>query len=315
MESLNTSRIELHDDETRVCFTNYRSLVERDDNPFWVRVGTRHENETVNQIAPNLVATADYKAGTLSVAYAGVVGEETLVPSIENLYTVTVDVRTREPTEAELQPYEESFHDGPSEVYEISLPPLEHFLNPSKYKAFTIPFRTEQLAVEHARHLQKQIETRKWRYIKSTRPGNPTNLEPEYDPTYGLNEAENAKGYNEGAYNSTREHWQELFGFRYASYLDARFYATGTTERRLSATERVILDLVDWSENESYCEFCGRIDDAHMFLNLTDRSDASHRVCVSCGHFSREFSEEDLRTAVDNHETVTEEDIPNIPAA
>lgn len=305
-DSPSTTRIELTEDETTVVFTDYQSL-HRDlrDEGLFERLGKRMEDisDKERAILTSLYTTIDYRKNTIRVASAQQYSDTTpaILPTAANLAFCEAKITEREPTQAEKEPYEDAFMDCPSPVYEFTLPPLQEFYTPLESDAFTTELQNSKELKTVAEKLQRKLETAKWLKIKTSYTGAKTNLDPEWNPNVDSVNADETKGGAKQKYFTAREIWKDIIGVNYQEWFAARLFVLGRTERKLEGREIVALELVEDSEDESYCQYCGCIDDTDELLTIDDKLDRTRRVCVNCAEAWSDFSDDVVAKAKDEN--------------
>jgi hypothetical protein len=86
------------------------------------------------------------------------------------------------------------------------------------------------------------------------------------------------------------EIWEDIFDLSYTEWFSARLYVLNRTERKLSGKNIVSLELIE--TEESFCEYCGKIDNKYKFSNIKNKIDKKRRVCEQCGETYNEFRDE-----------------------
>jgi len=300
MSSSSTTRIEIFENRTELYFTDYRSLHRSDrDESMFVRLGTRKEKITdeQKQILTSLYTTINYSDNTVKVASAIPKQNDSILPEPHNLAYFETKISEREPTDIEQEVYEDSFMDCPTPVYNITLPPLEDFNNPLKNAKFTLPLRNEAELETVAKKLQQNVEYGKWLYQKVWRAGRKTNLLPEWNPKTDAVNSDEVKGSAKQKYYTSKEIWKDILGTNYSEWYAARLFVIGQTEHKLRPDEIVALEILEQSENETYCQFCGCIDTKTEFLTIENKLEKEKRVCEMCAEHRSEFADEAILQA------------------
>lgn len=297
------NRIELDDDGVRCVFTDaklfYQSIR---DVGFFEMISRRDKfSDEERELIKSLYGSLDLTSGTIRVATARDFSENaSILPDCENLAYVESEITEREPTEEELEPYEGSFMDGPETVNEFYLPPLECFEKPLECDDFALSINSGEQSVEElAEQLQCQVEHAKWLYVKTGFTGTKTNLPPNWNPESDSIESKKVKGLAKGRYFKAKEGWKDVFGLQYSAWFDARLNVLGRRERKLKSHEIVALELVDDSKDESFCQYCGKIDDENELFNVPDRMENEHRVCKRCAETYTEFTQDAIAKSMD----------------
>lgn len=304
-DSPSTTRIEVTDDATKVVFTDHQGL-HRDlrDPGLFERIGTHKDelDDNDQSLIASLYATVDYREHTVRVASARQYETDTehdILPTAANLAYCEAEISERDPTDAEQAPYEDAFTDCPSPVYEFTLPPLDHFRNPLDHDGFTTSLENPTELEELAETFQRKIEHAKWLKIKTSYTGARNNLDPEWNPDVDSVDAGETKGGAKQKYYTARELWEDAFDVSYQEWFSARLYVLGRTERKLDGREIVALEIVEDSENESYCQYCGCIDTAENLFTIENKIERERRVCENCAEAWSEFPDDAVAQAKD----------------
>lgn len=301
-DSPSTTRIELHEDSMKVVFTDHQSL-HRDmrDQGLFERLGKRKDDasDPEQKLLTSLYASMNYRGHTVRVATARRFDgdEPQILPDSQNLSYCEAEITEREPTPAEKEPYEDAFMDCPSPVYEFELPPLRKFKNPHVHDEFTTAIRNPKELETIAEKLQRKVEHGKWLHQKTSYTGSKTNLLPEWNPNSESMNGDKVKGGAKQKYYTATELWDDIIGVSYREWFAARLYVLGRTERKLDTHGIVALELVEESEGESYCQYCGNIDNKSAFLHIPDKRERERRVCENCADAWSDFSDEEVLAA------------------
>jgi len=295
--TLSTTRIELNKENTKIVFTDYQTLY-RDlrDSGLFERVGKRMDNISNEQkkILSSLYTTIRFqgkKVIRVSTAY-DFSNTNSILPNYKNLYYYETKISEREPTQEEKSLYEDSFSNCPTPIYEFTIPPLEYFKNPEKHDEFKTTINNPEDMNTISEKIQRKIEYSKWLKIKTSYIGAKSNLEPEWNPNIDSHDSDVIKLKAEEKYFTLLGLWEDMFNLHYQEWLSARLYVLNRNPKKLKGREIVALELID--TNESYCQYCGKIDNKEKLLNIENKIDKMWRVCITCAESRREFNDDEV---------------------
>lgn len=291
--SLPTTRIEKQDDTVKIVFTNFQGLYrELRTTGIFEQLAHRENGLTQeeNNILSSLYSTIDYNNNIIRIGTAQVFNKSSpkTSPSPENLAYTTSKITEREPNEEEKEPYQDSTLEPPSEIYEFTLPPLDEFNNPLESSKFLTALQSKDDLKRVSTDMQEEIERAKWLRVK-TRIGSENNLPLEWKSS---DSQEDHREEAKHKYFTSRSLWQTVFKLNYEEYFSARLFVLDMDEEKVKSQNRVDFELVSESENETYCQYCGRIDDEEVFLKIPDKLDREKRVCELCAEHSFDFDSE-----------------------
>lgn len=269
-------RIETSDSGTRIVFSYAMSLKRtlRDTSIFEGLSEHKSLTDQESKILSNIYASVNWKKDKVRFAIGSCFGNDLFDFHAYNFYYYETDLESRTSTEEEQEPYKDSAFNAPDEVYDFTLPSLLEFKNADICDKFDVTISNNIERKRIVNKLQKKIETIKWRKLKSSYIGSKNNLPIEWrdDESDVVSRAE---------YNSIIDTWESIFGVEYDELFLNR---AQKIDRRLKFDLRdyVLLDLVDGSQDETFCDLCGQINDQETFLTLENKFDRSYRVCERC---------------------------------
>lgn len=251
-------------------------------------------NEKEREILASLFSTVEFGPPTeIRVGTALQEEGDSFSVTEDNIKAYSSELREREPTDTEAGIYENSPAFSPPEtVQTFTIPPLDEFEPPISFED-NDSVNDSQLAQK----LQRRLEEMKW-VSKKLRRGNPNNLPVEWTSDEDEEIAEN-KGNSRGRLNELRRVWRDVFGVDYDEFFIARHSLIRNERLKFNERDIVALSLVEDSEDETYCKYCGRIDSIGEFLHVEDKSGTEKRVCESCAYISMDFDDDKVSRAKD----------------
>lgn len=222
----------------------------------------------------------------------------------ENAVWFETPLEERAPRDDEFTGYREShFWDAPESCYAIDIPDPELIRewirdeDLDAHESLGAGIESAERRDTVVRELQQDIELNHWRQNKLDANAYPDGMYSEWHPDKDHNDRrdrahlQDMAGMRKDAYKAS---WGIALGLTYTKLYEARTSVLGINERRLDAREIVALDIVssvrDHASNESYCQHCGAVWTAELFLNVEirgyeDRNSGeavTRRVCEHC---------------------------------
>lgn len=208
----------------------------------------------------------------------------------------------REPRDDEFAAYEDAVvWEVPDECYAIEIPDPERLRewirdeDLSAHKRLRAGIEAADRRAAVVRDLQEAIELNRWRANKLDRHGYTEGLYPEWLPgeDYKDRSRDHHRDMVRMRADAYKDSWRTALGLCYRQLFETRRrHVLGRCERRLDAHEIVALDVVaavrDHAADETYCQHCGAVWTAVLFLDVVlrgyeDRDEQkTRRVCEYC---------------------------------
>lgn len=288
--------------EIKIAFENTSELlrcIDSDNRCLFDRV--EKTNSDLSQETKNLLksfyVTIDYNTNNLSARVATShtsSSNDSIRPYSTHISYYEAEIMEQDVSKEDKKE-NNNFHQFlPESYYEISLPPLHKFKNPTEHSEFTSRISTDSFE-NVAYPLQESIEFAKWVKMKTSYVGSKTNLPTEWDPSYGENSKEEVRARAKQLYQTATNNWKSIFGVSYREWfvsINSKYH------RNLDIEKVVLLDLVSDSTNESYCHNCGKIDNQTRIHQITNQLGRDKQVCYSCASQLKEFTSKSVRTSI-----------------